>query len=173
MPFITEEIWLQVAPRTGAKGETVMLQTFPMFDPAQTDNEAVAELEWIKQFILGIRQIRGEMDISPGKELPVLLENASARDEKFAQENGLILKRVGRVASIRNLDDGEAVPKPGVNADVDPLSLADIAKNAGSSISPRGMWAQTCTPFLMHRHRSQHSIARLQSSKKAGRRSLG
>ena len=33
-------------------------------------------------------------------------------------------------------DDGQAVPKPGVNADVDPLSLADIAKAWGRTGGP-------------------------------------
>ena len=42
----------------------------------------VADIEWVKEFILGVRQIRGEMDISPGKTLPVLLQNASEQDQK-------------------------------------------------------------------------------------------
>ncbi len=44
----------------------------------------VADIEWVKQFVLGIRQIRGEMDISPGKPLPVVLQHASASDRRRA-----------------------------------------------------------------------------------------
>lgn len=33
-------------------------------------------------------------------------------------------------------EDGKAIPKPGVNADVDPLSLADIARSAGRTGGP-------------------------------------
>ncbi|MGV2482474.1 UNVERIFIED_CONTAM: hypothetical protein IGO34_37395, partial [Salmonella enterica subsp. enterica serovar Weltevreden] len=42
---------------------------------------AEADIEWLKAFILGVRQIRGEMDIPPGKPLPLLLQNASASDQ--------------------------------------------------------------------------------------------
>ena len=79
MPFITEEIWQRVAPLAGACGESIMLQSWP--DPAffPVDDAAEAELGWIQGFILGVRQIRGEMDISPGKRIPVLLQDATPR----------------------------------------------------------------------------------------------
>ena len=110
MPFVTDEIWATVAPRAGIEGETIMLRPYPEADPDLSDSEAEAELEWVMQFILGIRQIRGEMDISPGKSLPVLLEQSTERDRLFAERNNLLLKRVGRVESVRPLDDGEEAP---------------------------------------------------------------
>ena len=47
MPFITEEIWLQVGPRAGIDGETIMLQPFPLAVDAG-DADAVADIEWVK-----------------------------------------------------------------------------------------------------------------------------
>jgi valyl-tRNA synthetase len=64
----------------------------------------------VKKFILGIRQIRGEMDISPGKALPVLLVDSSDNDRLFAERNALLLRRVGRVESVRALDATEEPP---------------------------------------------------------------
>jgi len=110
MPFITEEIWQQVAPRAGLNGETIMLQPFPASASAAIDTAAVADIEWVRQFILGIRQIRGEMDISPGKPLPVVLQGASNADLTRADEHSLLLQKVGRVASVRSLQDGEEPP---------------------------------------------------------------
>ena len=110
MPFITEEIWAQVAPRAGIKGETLMHRPFPEPDNALKDADAEAELDWVMRFILGIRQIRGEMDISPGKTLPVLLEGADGDDLRFADANRLILARVGRVESVTALQDNEDAP---------------------------------------------------------------
>ncbi len=110
MPFVTDEIWAQVAPRAGVKGDTVMLQRYPEASSKQQDDNAEAELEWVKKFILGIRQIRGEMDISPGKSLPVLLVDASDNDRLFAERNALLLRRVGRVESVRTLDTTEEPP---------------------------------------------------------------
>ncbi len=110
MPFVTDEIWAQVAPRAGIDGDTVMLQRYPEVDSNWQDDDAEAELEWVKKFILGIRQIRGEKDISPGKALPVLLVESADEDRLFAERNSLLLRRVGRVASIQALDANEEPP---------------------------------------------------------------
>jgi valyl-tRNA synthetase len=47
-----------------------LLRPYPDASDSVPDTEAVNDIEWVKQFILGIRQIRGEMDISPGRKLP-------------------------------------------------------------------------------------------------------
>jgi len=110
MPFVTEEIWQQVAPRVGIDAPTIMLQSYPQSDNTVQDDTAVADIEWLKDFILGVRQIRGEMDISPGKPLPVIMQNASAEDSRRAEQHSSLLQRVGRVESITVLSDGEEPP---------------------------------------------------------------
>jgi valyl-tRNA synthetase len=110
MPFITEEIWGQVAPIAGKEGDTIMLQEFPGATTHPTGPAVEDEIEWVRQFILGIRQIRGEMDISPGKPLPVLLENSAEKDRKYAEQNAHLLTRVGRVESVRSLAADEEAP---------------------------------------------------------------
>jgi valyl-tRNA synthetase len=109
MPFVTEEIWQQVAPRAGVDGETIMLQPYPVASEANAA-AAEADIEWVREFILGIRQIRGEMDISPGKPLPVVLQNASTADEARCAQYLPLLQRVGRVSSISALQAGEEPP---------------------------------------------------------------
>ena len=110
MPFITEEIWQQVAPRADIKGDTIMLQPFPEVDASADDSDAVSDIEWVRQFILGVRQIRGEMDISPGKHLPVLLQHASASDRKRSETHASLLRGVGRVESVTVLGANEEPP---------------------------------------------------------------
>ena len=110
MPFITEEIWQQVADRAGVHGETIMLQPCPEASGNTVDTEAVDDIEWVKQFILGLRQIRGEMDIPPGKALPVVLQHASELDQRRAERHALLLTRVGRVESVSLLGDDEQPP---------------------------------------------------------------
>ncbi|MDJ0940028.1 MAG: valine--tRNA ligase [Woeseiaceae bacterium] len=109
MPFITEEIWQQVAPRASVDGDTIMTQPYPEA-AGSGDADAAADIEWVREFILGVRQIRGEMDISPGKALPVLLENASTEDQRRADQHAALLGRVGRVESVTVLADGEQPP---------------------------------------------------------------
>ena len=110
MPFITEEIWQRVAPLAGVTGETIMRQPCPESDDWTEDEGAERELEWIKGFVLGIRQIRGEMNISPGRELPVILQEASDSDLRCAELHGRFLTRMVRLEGIRPLADGETPP---------------------------------------------------------------
>ncbi len=109
MPFITEEIWQQVAPRAGVPGDTIMTQPFPQAS-GEVDEDATADMEWVKGFVLGIRQIRGEMDISPGKALPVLLQHSSPQDRERAELHASLISRVGRVESVDVLADNEEPP---------------------------------------------------------------
>jgi valyl-tRNA synthetase len=122
MPFVTEEVWQQVAPRAGIDAATIMLQPYPQPASAPQDETAVADIEWLKQFILGVRQIRGEMDISPGKSLPVIMQNASAEDERRAAQHASLLQRVGRVESVTMLAVDEE-PPPSATALLDDVRL--------------------------------------------------
>ncbi len=110
IPFITEELWGEAAKRAGIEGDTIMLQPFPEAADEHDDAAAEEEMGWVMGFILGIRQIRGEMDIAPGKPLPVLLQQASERDLQRAGEHAHLLRHVGRIESIQRLDAGEAAP---------------------------------------------------------------
>ncbi len=110
MPFITEEIWLQTRQRAGVDGDTIMLRPYPLASEYAADEDAEREIRWVQQFILGVRQIRGEMDISPGKALPVLLQGATDSDKALAGRHAALLRRVGRVESVRALADDEEPP---------------------------------------------------------------
>jgi len=110
MPFITEEIWQEVAPKAKVEGDTIMTQPYPQGQQDLSDPTAEDDVEWIKTFVLGIRQIRGEMNISPGKILPVLLQHTATEDQRRASEHAALLARVGRVESISILGDGEQPP---------------------------------------------------------------
>ncbi len=111
MPFITEELWQMVAPLAGVQGETIMLQPFPQADESQIDVEAEDELDWVKTFITGVRKIRSEMDIAPGKPLPVLMQNASEDDKRIFDNNRSFITALARLESAEWLDDDSAAPE--------------------------------------------------------------
>jgi len=100
MPFITEEIWSMVAPRLNIEASTIMLRQYP--DPAEleADRESVAEIEWVKLFILGVRRIRGEHDIPPGKPFPVHAMGNSAQQKSWLYSNSEQIKALARIDSI-------------------------------------------------------------------------
>ncbi|KPJ93277.1 MAG: valine--tRNA ligase, partial [Gammaproteobacteria bacterium SG8_11] len=111
MPYITEEIWQKVAPLAGAQGETIMSQNFPVPEDDKVDQQATAEIEWVKQFILGIRQIRGEMNINPGKAVPVLIQNGSDSDQQLLTKHEQYIQFLGKTESITWLNSGDEAPE--------------------------------------------------------------
>ena len=114
IPFITEEIWQQVSPLAGVSGKTIMLQPYPEVDRELQDTYAEDEMKWVMQFILGIRKIKGEMNISPGKQVPVLLSNCSPIDEQRAIDHRAYLDFLARTESISILTDSDREPESAI-----------------------------------------------------------
>ncbi|NOY67343.1 MAG: valine--tRNA ligase, partial [Gammaproteobacteria bacterium] len=108
MPFITEEIWQRVSSLANVTGDTIMLQAFPEKDESKIDANATEDIQWVMDFILGIRKIRSGMNIKPGKPLPVLIQNASSTDEQRLNTTQAYLKSLARVESITILTDEQA-----------------------------------------------------------------
>ena len=117
IPFITEEIWQRVAPLAGPidVDASIMQQRYPVATEFPADDAAERELDWIRQFVLGIRQIRGEMDIAPGKPLGVLLQDASAGDQALLAKHERYLRQLARLDNVATLDAG-AEPPPSATA---------------------------------------------------------
>lgn len=111
MPFITEEIWQRVAPLAHVKGTTIMLQPYPAVTISLQDTTAENELEWVKNLIVAIRTIRSEMNIAPGKPLPVLLRKGTAQDQKYFAANKHLIMTLARLAEINWLKADETAPE--------------------------------------------------------------
>ncbi len=108
MPFITEEIWLRIAPSAGKQGETIMTQPYPLNDAEKIDAAALEEMNWVRDVITAVRNLRGERNIEPGRKLPVLFQDGEDRDWHYAQRNRDYLMQLGRFQSIERLRDGQA-----------------------------------------------------------------
>jgi valyl-tRNA synthetase len=109
-PFISEEIWQRVRVSAGASGETIMRAEYPRAASVSTDRKAEPEMRWVMDFILGMRQIRGEMDIAPSRKLEVLLQNANPRDLEYLDRNLHYLMRLAGVETPRVLAAAETPP---------------------------------------------------------------
>ncbi len=114
MPFITEEIWQRVAPLLGIEGATIMLQAYPVAELSVGDTHAVAEINWLMDVLLGVRRIRGEMNIAPGKPLPVLLQKGTEWDRQAVADNRVYLQKLGRLASVTWLSPDEPAPESAI-----------------------------------------------------------
>jgi len=110
MPFITEEIWQKAAPLLGIAGKTIMLQDYPAQEAGVADPEIDREMEWVKGVIIGIRNIRGELNISPAKAIPVLLTKGSSSDQALLEKYRQFLIKLAKLDSAGWLDDAAAAP---------------------------------------------------------------
>ncbi|MCC2617319.1 valine--tRNA ligase [Aestuariibacter halophilus] len=110
MPFITEEIWQRVAPLCGIDADSIMVQSYPVVDNQYKDAAVRSDMEWVKSFIVGIRNIRGEMDISPNKPLSVMLRNVSNEDTRRLTLSEAFLAKLAKVEDIKVLGSDEQAP---------------------------------------------------------------
>ncbi len=113
MPFITDTIWQRVVPLSALKvdaGASIMVQAFPEVEAAKQDDNVLADIEWVKKFIVGIRNILGEMDISPNKPLNALLKNVSDEDARRLDAAKAFLDKLSKLETVTILKDGEEAP---------------------------------------------------------------
>ncbi|MGQ8821028.1 valine--tRNA ligase [Bibersteinia trehalosi] len=119
MPFITEEIWQKVKGFVGIEADTIMLQKFPQFDPAAVDEQAENQINFIKEVIVAVRNIRAESNIAPSKGLDLIARNFSADEIAILNANEVLLKSMAKLDSVKVLENGENAP----------LSVAKLVAN--------------------------------------------
>ena len=101
MPFVTEELWAHFG--FGAEGSLIRAAwPAPM---TVTDAEAARrELDWVVRLITELRTVRAEMNVPPSTLVPVLMRDASAASLARAQHWIDPIRRLGRAASVAELD---------------------------------------------------------------------
>ncbi len=110
LPFITEELWQQMPTTVRASGDTIMLQPFPPSVESNINEDAEANIEWLKKVVTGVRNIRGEMDISPVKEVPILFADGAASDKARLDKYAPLLKFLVRPESLTWLEANDEKP---------------------------------------------------------------
>ena len=96
MPFITEEIWLKLAPFGDSSVNTIMMQPFPNpsdYAPSADDEAAFA---WLCEFVLGVRRIRAEYDIEPGRRLPTYVKGGTSAELAWFEDFRGIIEQLAR-----------------------------------------------------------------------------
>ncbi|MBB3814253.1 valyl-tRNA synthetase [Xanthomonas arboricola] len=123
-PFVTEELWQQVAPRLGISAATISLQAFPQAGDVDTAGytSAEADVEWLKSMVSALRRVRSELNVPPSKQVRLLLQAGTADDRarvgRFASQLSFLLK----LEAIDWLDAGQDTP-PSATAIVGELTL--------------------------------------------------
>ncbi|NMO95301.1 valine--tRNA ligase [Paenibacillus lemnae] len=89
MPFISEEIW-QHLPH---EGETVMLASWPEYDAALENADAVAEMEMLMDVIRAVRNIRAEVNVPMSKKIELMLKPSDEQVQGIVQRNEIYIQR--------------------------------------------------------------------------------
>ena len=110
LPFMTEEIWQQIPASIRGDGETIMLQMFPTEVAANVDEAAEADVAWLKAIVTAARNIRGEMDISPAKPIPILFNHGNDEDKARLGQYHELLSFLIKPEQLTWLNPGDEVP---------------------------------------------------------------
>ena len=102
MPFITEELWNLIAEREA--GESISISSMPELDSSKIDKNAEDEIEFVQSVVTAIRNIRGEMNIAPSKEIKLILKTANVSEVQEAYIKSLV--------KVSLLEVGEEITKP-------------------------------------------------------------
>jgi valyl-tRNA synthetase len=129
MPFVTEEIWHKLP---GTKG-SIMTATYPSkkedFESTYSDGIAETEMTLIMDIITGIRNIRGEMNISPSLPLDVKIQAQDTQIKETITAHQDIIDDLARLRSL-SVQDSEKRPK---------TAAASIVKGAVVYVSLDGI----------------------------------
>ncbi|HEY5514484.1 MAG TPA: valine--tRNA ligase [Geomonas sp.] len=109
MPFITEEIW-QALPGAADREASIMLAAFPTQRPEWAEfGSAAKEMELVMDVIKGIRNIRGEMEVPPSKQIAVILDCKSDQSLALLKRNEVYVMSLARLS---DLAIGQGVERP-------------------------------------------------------------
>lgn len=122
-PFVTEQLWRQVAPRLGITDDTISLRPYPTAEEFAGDfARAEADVEWLKSMVNALRRVRSELNVPPSKLVPLLLQGGNdddrARMTRFTSSLSFLLK----LERIEWLANGSDTP-PAAAAIVGDLTL--------------------------------------------------
>ena len=95
MPFVTEEIWQDLAPR--AKGESIMYAAAPEAEP--WDEALLARFELVKETVTGIRNVRKQKNIA--QKQPLALKVIA--DENYPETYAPVIAKMGNIGNIETV----------------------------------------------------------------------
>lgn len=111
MPFITETIWQKIAPMLDIGGDSIMLQPYPRANITHISTQADHDIQRIQEIITVIRNLRGEMNISPAKKITVIFDKGSAEDKSLIKNNAHYIVMLTKIEHFSWKNADEAAPE--------------------------------------------------------------
>ena len=109
VPFLSEALW-QAVPH---EGEALIVADWPTPDAGMADDEADEEMGLIQEVVGAVRNIRGTMNVPPGRRADVLVRAGSAKVEGALEASADYIRQLARVSG---LTIGQDVARPSASA---------------------------------------------------------
>ena len=107
-PFITEELWSQLADVGASREPMLITARWPEAADAWIDAEAEAEIGWLIALVSEARSIRSEMNVPPGARLPMTISGA---DETTRGRLASYRQLAGALARLSSIEEAETAGK--------------------------------------------------------------
>jgi len=101
MPFITEEIWQSIAPMAKIEGASIMIQPYPLARLEKIDEDSINWILTLKSMIEKCRSLRGEMNVSPAKRIPL----AIVGDKSLIESYSSYLVGLAKLSKVEYMDE--------------------------------------------------------------------
>ncbi len=118
MPFITEELYNELG--FNRQGKTLLANDWPEYGPELTDEEAIAEMNWLARLITEVRSVRSDMNVPAAAQINLLVKGASNETRRRLEVYDEIIRRMSRLSSI---SVGSEVPKGSLQTVLDEATL--------------------------------------------------
>ncbi len=136
MPFVTEEIFCTLQEMTGLKEtDSIMISTWPTFNPAWEYAKDTESIELIKEAVKGIRNVRSEMNVPPSRKAAVIVVSDSEKIRDIFTESRVFFATLGFASEVLVQKDKSGISEdavstviPGAQIYIPFADLVDIDK---------------------------------------------
>ena len=109
MPFITEDIWQQLKKYHCSDLESITISAYPSVNNGLSES-GYKRIEWLKDVVTGIRNIRGELNLKPSTQISCIFENGTENEKSSLEDVESYVKRLSGLKAIKWADPQDESP---------------------------------------------------------------
>ena len=109
MPFITEDIWQQLKKYHCSDLESITISAYPSVNNGLSES-GYKIIEWLKDVVTGIRNIRGELNLKPSTQISCIFENGTENEKSSLENVESYVKRLSGLKAIKWADPQDESP---------------------------------------------------------------
>ena len=119
-PFVTEELWENLAPEGSQRQGPLITAAWPSLGAGLAHAEARAEMDWVVRLISEIRAVRAEMNVPAAARITMNLRGASEQSARRLDTHREVIVRLARLSGAEISDD---IPKDAAQGIVDEATV--------------------------------------------------